>query len=461
VPVADSLSGVGDCRCYQIPVAADEHVFALLDKDSRWYSGIGITEGRLPTEEELALSCSDQSVELTAAADGYCYVRVCLGYFAQCDAAFGTFTIAAHDETTFPSLEKCQPSCPPPPSIQLNWDGDCAWYQVSALEAERLLIAAENDSGGYLCMGITEGRLPGEDELQCGCGHQSVELTATADGYCYVRVCLSYFAQCDATSGTFTITAHNDGCLPVWIPLGVGWRMISLPLEPVDKTILIDRTTRSLDPRSIFAASYCAGNDPRMRLFGTEPGVGYWTYDPNPYPDYSWYELGVEPPPGYPDPGPWWQGFWLWVDTPQKLKYAAFRPSDSADAHFLDITASPGAWAWMMFGACARTPTPYNPDVTTWPTTSTVTDLGWGKSPRSVPPVTWVPTCTCLGPNARDLGYIGLPLDGYVPGVGYYSVSPPCCGPADTDSLTPGEGYWLDVEDPEVWMRVLAGQYPP
>ena len=80
---------------------------------------------------------------------------------------------------------------------------------------------------------------------------------------------------------------------------------------------------------------------------------------------------------------------------------------------------------------------------------------------RPTRPVAWLPTSDCGGPDAWDSGYIGLPLSGYSTGVGYYTVSPSqvtyCGAPADTNSLTPGEGYWTDIEDLEVWHKVQAG----
>jgi hypothetical protein len=136
---------------------------------------------------------------------------------------------------------------------------------------------------------------------------------------------------------------------------------------------------------------------------------------------------------------------------------------------FLDINKNyaPGTftWAWIMTGACARVSEPYASDVATWPLTSIVTDMMWGNSCTGEPPTVWLPTSDCAGDDAWDQGKIGLPFVGYTPGVGYYTVSPPsgqpyCGAPADTQYLTPGEGYWLDVEDPCVWLRLLANQWP-
>jgi PKD repeat protein len=278
-----------------------------------------------------------------------------------------------------------------------------------------------------------------------------------------------------AAPGTYTATATvcdkgGGGCLSCSVAVEVsllvaialpepGWHMISLPLEPVDKSILLDRATGEVDPSAIFYSSSIAGNDPRGRLFRIEAGVGYWAYNPDLFVAQSWYEVGVEPPPGLPDPGPWWQGFWFLVDVPHTVTYTAYGQAAS-DARFMDISSGPGSWAWIMMGACARVSEPYDPDVTTWPLTSMVTDLTWGASTPPTEPTTWIPTSDCGLPDAWDTGLIGLPLSGYDPGVGYYTVSPSqtlyCGAPTPTDSLTPGEGYWLDVEDLSAWLKVSA-----
>jgi len=260
-------------------------------------------------------------------------------------------------------------------------------------------------------------------------------------------------------SCTHTITL-GPATLEVSIPLTqTGWHMIALPLEPVDNNILLDPDTGLVDEDSIFNDSLVAGNDPRNRLFRIQPGVGYWTYNPSLYPAERWYKMG-ETLAGAPDAGPWWQGMWFLVDVPHTLTYTAYPPSAS-DSRYLDISTSPTDWAWMMMGACARIPEPYDPDVTTWPLTSMVTDMTWGKSTPPTEPAAWLSTANCALPDAWDSGYLGLPLSGYVTGVGYYTVSPSqvvhCGAPADTDSLTPGEGYWADIEDLEVWLKVEAG----
>jgi hypothetical protein len=105
-------------------------------------------------------------------------------------------------------------------------------------------------------------------------------------------------------------------------------------------------------------------------------------------------------------------------------------------------------------------PEPYNPDVRTWPSTDITSDLAWGISGSAAEPLAWLPTADCLAASASRSGWIGLPMLGCLPDDRYYTASPggsACSGfPAETGSLRPGEGYWLDVERQDVWMRMLA-----
>ena len=238
----------------------------------------------------------------------------------------------------------------------------------------------------------------------------------------------------------------------------IGWHLMSLPLEPANNNILLDPDSGEIDPDSIFYDCYVAGNDPRNRLFRYEPGVGYWAYTGTAPPwGETWYQIDVAPG--------WWQGLWFLVDVPHTLTYTAYPISGDPMSRCLDISTSPKDWAWMMMGACARMPDPYDPDVTAWPTTSMVHDTMWGKSASCDElPALWWPTADCLGPDSWDSRCIGLPLSGYMTGAGYRTVSPSrpayCGAPAAIDSLMPGEGYWLDVEDLGVWLRLQAGQWP-
>jgi PKD repeat protein len=267
-------------------------------------------------------------------------------------------------------------------------------------------------------------------------------------------------------SGSCQTTVQVGATVQVEIPLSQGWHMISLPLEPVNKTILVDRETGVEDPGSILCAVWQQGNDPRSRLFRMEPSIGYWVYNPDLYPTESWYEIGIKPPPGKPHPGPWWQGFWLLVEPVEgvTISYTAHAMPTDPMARALDINENqaPGTfdWGWMLIGACARVPNPYTSDVTIWPPTSMAVDLMWGSASPG-PPTVWLPTADCSGPDAWTQRYIGLPLVGSTAGVGYYAASPPpgepCCGaPADTDNLTPGHGYWIDIENPNVWLRLFG-----
>jgi hypothetical protein len=113
-----------------------------------------------------------------------------------------------------------------------------------------------------------------------------------------------------------------------------------------------------------------------------------------------------------------------------------------------------------MMGACARVPEPYTSDVSGWPTTSLVTDITWGVSTPPTEPAAWLPTADCGLPDAWDSGLIGLPLSEFATGIGYVTASPSqptyCGAPADQDYMVPGKGYWTDIEDLEVWMKLSA-----
>jgi hypothetical protein len=281
-----------------------------------------------------------------------------------------------------------------------------------------------------------------------------------------------------ATGGPTSAATHSvksaatdQTTVEVSIPFASeGWHIMSVPLEPVNKTILVDPHTGLVDPDSIFHDSHLAGNSPVNRLFRYQPCAGYWAY--NPYiitPPNCWFYLGMQCTDctclDYPPVGPWWQGLWLLVEVPHTITYTAYVPPPGARVGSLDVTLCPDEWGWMMVGACARVPDPYDPDVSTWPATDMVTDMMWGQSVPPDEPTAWLPTSDCAGPDARDQGAIRLPLLGYATGVGYYMASPPsgqpyCGAPADTHYLTPGEGYWLDVEELDVWLSLLAGQWP-
>jgi hypothetical protein len=316
--------------------------------------------------------------------------------------------------------------------------------------SDTVLATAETDGSGYYQVYYPDAA-PGDYTVKVG-----------KPGY-YAETSRQVHYEEASLQEDFTLSPFS---VQVSIPLTTpGWHMISLPLEPIDKSLLLDRGSGQVDPESIFYDAYAAGNDPRNRLFRIRPGVGYWTYNPYLYPDESWYEVGVEPPAGKPDPGPWWQGFWFLVVQPHVVTYAAYPPSGAPDARAVSIASASTDWAWMMVGACARIPDPYDPDVTTWPATNAATDMGWGSSPPPTLPASWLPTSTCAGADAWDQSLVGLPLSGYLTGSRYYAVSPsagqPYCGPpADTADLRPGEGYWLDVEDPALWLLVRSDQWP-
>jgi PKD repeat protein len=259
----------------------------------------------------------------------------------------------------------------------------------------------------------------------------------------------------DGAVSTCTHSIDISAVVEVSVTLdAVGWHMISLPLEPVDKSILLDRETKLVDPDAIFYTAYAQGVDPRSRLFRYQPGVGYWAYDPQLYPNESWYEVGMDPPPGKPDPGPWWQGFWFFAEAPVTITYAAYPVSVSSEVRALDLQGVESSW--LLVGGFGRPSAPYQPDTRTWAPTAMATEVSFSLDPLGP----WVLTTDCL-PETDDAfhaGWVGLPLSGYLCNVGYYGVSPSqleyCGYPGVADALYAGEGFWMSVEDPGVWLRL-------
>ena len=99
---------------------------------------------------------------------------------------------------------------------------------------------------------------------------------------------------------------------------------------------------------------------------------------------------------------------------------------------------------------------PYDPDTRNWPPTAMATQVIFSQGETDP----WLAATDCYDEidDAWHVGWIGLPLSGYnCQMAGYYQVSPSqavyCGYPAPSDSLYAGEGYWLDVEDPDIWLK--------
>ncbi|MCI0562669.1 MAG: hypothetical protein MN733_29670, partial [Nitrososphaera sp.] len=192
------LKWAGDMKLYQVPVQAGQKVFALIDKNSGFYTSLLIKEGGLPGSAS-SVSYGDQAVELIAQATGYCYVRVESG-----SSSGGTFTITAYDERTFPSLSLGQSS----PTQELKWAGDVKWYQVPVQAGQKIFVLLDKNSRFYTSLSIKEGELPGQANSNSD-RDQAVELRAQMTGYCYVRV-ESYLSSV----GAFTITIYDEQTFP-------------------------------------------------------------------------------------------------------------------------------------------------------------------------------------------------------------------------------------------------------
>jgi hypothetical protein len=136
------------------------------------------------------------------------------------------------------------------------------------------------------------------------------------------------------------------------------------------------------------------------------------------------------------------------------ITYTAYAPPADPEPRALDIAGR--GWSWLLVGGFGKPPSPYTPDTRHWAPVSLATEVAFRQG-LSGP---WVPTTDCVPATADafHLGWIGLPLSGYTCGVGYYGVSPSaalyCGGQAAGDGALAGEGYWLDVEEPDIWLRV-------
>ena len=196
MPVRGELSGSGDKCYYGLSVTSGEHIFALLDKDSRYYTYLSIREGSLP-EVGSYVSYSDQGVELITSQAGYCYVRVQSGYGG------GTFSITAYDEDTFPRLTIGQPLA----NQELKWEGDCQWYQVKLALPGPFVVRVDKSIGWCSNLRIKKGSFPIEQSYWSDSGCDSLEmsfLVAEAGTY-YI------FVKSDSYSGGhYSILATTD-----------------------------------------------------------------------------------------------------------------------------------------------------------------------------------------------------------------------------------------------------------
>jgi hypothetical protein len=210
------LSGDGDCAWFQVSVAAEQHIFALLDKVSSHHTYLSISESWLP-EQSDHYSSSDQAVELTALESGYAYVRITDHYY---NADAGTFSLTIHDTKTFPELAIGETI----ENQQLSGDGDCAWFQVSVAAGQHIFALLDKVSSHNTYLSVSESRLP-EQSDHYSSSDQAVELTALEAGYAYVRITDNY----NNTDGSaFSLTIHDTETFP---KLEVGEKLSSQQLD--------------------------------------------------------------------------------------------------------------------------------------------------------------------------------------------------------------------------------------
>jgi uncharacterized repeat protein (TIGR01451 family) len=205
-PAYDSLSFQGEIHYYRIPIQAEEKIFALLDKESRYYTYLSLKEGALP--DRGSIDITDQGKELQGQADGYCYVRVELGQNLSAGQNAVSFTITAHNEETFPRLTLGELLS----NQELKWNGDAWWYQVPIQAGEKIFALLDKESRYYTYLSLKEGALP--DRSSIDITDQGQELLGQADGYCYVRVELGQTLSAGQNSVGFTITVHDEETFP-------------------------------------------------------------------------------------------------------------------------------------------------------------------------------------------------------------------------------------------------------
>lgn len=196
--------GHGQSLVFKVRVTAGQHVFALLNKTSRWVSTLSIAEGVHPPTG--ASSESDQGVEtaIVGGGDGYCYIKV------TCNTTeLVNFTITAQRTMTFPTIHPGTTES----MVRLRWNGDAEWYQIPASSSAQYFALLEKNSPWGSLFSIAVGHLPAPPEA--GSPHHNVtsddavELETTASGYVYVRVESTYDG-----SVHFDLTPHTTGTFP-------------------------------------------------------------------------------------------------------------------------------------------------------------------------------------------------------------------------------------------------------
>ena len=204
----DSLSANGDIRYYKVPIQSGKKIFVLLDKESRYYTYLSVSEGGLP-DRGSNYDATDQGVELQGQAGGYAYVRVELAQSLSGDPPTVSYSITSHDETTFPRLTFGQTLS----NQNLKWNGDASWYQVPIQAGNKVFALLDKDSRYYTYLAISGGGLPDRGS-NYDATDQGAELLGQAGGYAYVRVELAQSLSGDPSTVSYSITAHDETTFP-------------------------------------------------------------------------------------------------------------------------------------------------------------------------------------------------------------------------------------------------------
>ena len=187
VPVADSLSGTGAEKYYQVNVTAGQHLFVVLDSDGNLYSSdLYIKFGSLPTtvdyDDKGDSPNADQAVEIASTQAGYYYVMV------RSTSGGWNYTIVAHTNSTFPALTLGTPK-----TGSLQGTYDIKYYQVSVNAGEPLsVILNGQDTYEHYDLYIKFGSLPTTADYDFKGDspntYQQVDIPSTQAGYYYIMV---------------------------------------------------------------------------------------------------------------------------------------------------------------------------------------------------------------------------------------------------------------------------------
>lgn len=205
---AGALAGPGDVRFYQVPAAAADHLFVLLDaaQNLDTYS-LSMRFGALPTltgyDRSGALPNADQALEIASAQGGFYYVML-----RAAAGSGGDFTLTAHDPGTFPTLIPGDFS-----EGVLQGAGDFKFYKLNLPVTGQYFVhldAAVNAAHNTLL--LNPGSLPALDSYalrgEYPDGDQVIELFDAAPGEMYLLL------RADTAGGDYLLELDTPGTLP-------------------------------------------------------------------------------------------------------------------------------------------------------------------------------------------------------------------------------------------------------